>query len=773
MKSVRWISGAGLVAIVSASLVLAPSPGPIGRAQGPGAGPADDATSPAPVAENDTTSADASSEPPASTNAPADPAVQQAGDEAADPFITANSPGTKDGDVDVATMSDAEKLVALQRLIETKQDDLEELKAEVENPDGEYTQAEAAFQTIDTKLDAQKEALRKAEVAKQTDQVKSIQAEIENLTKPWQLAKERFDLAIRERKALHERIQLLETTLKSYRERLEELKGNSEAEPTPTSPEAMAPPDASASPTAPETAPTAPGAAPDETTATPVPSEGPSPTSAAEPAAAATPTPPVLPTLPGTATTEAQPAPAAPAGKAQEPPSKELVKAQETVQETSQAVDKVRQRSQSIEEQLANIDRAVALQRELLTTAREKADNASQTSVALTKQFRDGSINGTPGDELQALRTQTEDAEDRARGAQAEIRERTDRLQELQDERALIVSAREASRRESTQVQAQLDAAQEKVQQLTNPLSLANLKRWTLTHGLIIVVILVGMIALYWFIGMLGGRVVKLVAGRGARGSKAEREGRAQTLVGVFENFASLAIVIGGGLMVLQEAGVPIGPLLGGAAVVGFAVGFGSQNLVRDYFSGFVILLENQYKLNDVVQIGDHSGLVERITMRMTALRDLEGNLHFIPNGEIKSVVNMTHGWSRALFDIGVAYKENVDHVMAVIMELAGQLRKDSKFRLMILDDPTMLGVDAFGDSAVVIKFHIKTLPLKQWEVKRELNRRIKNRFDELGIEIPFPHRTVFHRTDDPTLSRLTENAASALAHDNGATVER
>ena len=220
--------------------------------------------------------------------------------------------------------------------------------------------------------------------------------------------------------------------------------------------------------------------------------------------------------------------------------------------------------------------------------------------------------------------------------------------------------------------------------------------------------------------------------------------------------------------MILQEAGIPIAPLLGGAAVFGLAVAFGAQNLIRDYFYGFVILLENQYKLNDVVKIGDTSGQVEQITLRMTVLRDLEGNVHFVPNGQITTVTNMTHGWSRALFDIGVAYKENVDHVMAVLNELGDQLRKEPPYSAVILEPATMLGVDALGDSAVVIKFFIKTRPLQQWTVKRELLRRIKNRFDELGIEIPFPHRTVFHRLEDAIPGIEAFANAARLEHDAG-----
>jgi small conductance mechanosensitive channel len=243
-------------------------------------------------------------------------------------------------------------------------------------------------------------------------------------------------------------------------------------------------------------------------------------------------------------------------------------------------------------------------------------------------------------------------------------------------------------------------------------------------------------------------RVIWIIAHKGARGTSEEREDRARTLVGVFYNAASVAIFLGGGLMVLQEAGIPIGPLLGGAAVFGLAVAFGAQNLIRDYFYGFVILLENQYKLNDVVKIGELSGQVEQITLRMTVLRDLEGRVHFIPNGQVTAVTNMTHGWSRALFDIGVAYREDVDRVMGVLAELARDLRADPQFAPLILEDATMLGVDEFADSAVVIKFFIKTRPLQQWTVRRELLRRIKNRFDELGIEIPFPHRTVYHRAE-------------------------
>ncbi len=239
-------------------------------------------------------------------------------------------------------------------------------------------------------------------------------------------------------------------------------------------------------------------------------------------------------------------------------------------------------------------------------------------------------------------------------------------------------------------------------------------------------------------------RIVALVGSRVARGTAEDQENRARTLVGVFRYAANVAIVTGGGLMVLDEIGISIAPLMGGAAVFGLAIAFGAQSLIKDYFSGFMILLEQQYMVNDVIKICDIAGQVERITLRVTVLRDLEGRVHFIPHGQITSTTNLTHGWSRAVFEIGVGYREDIDRVIDVLTQLASELRHDAEFGPLILEPPTMLGVDALGDSAVVVKFFLKTRPLRQWPVKREMLRRVKRRFDELGIEIPFPHRTVF-----------------------------
>jgi len=196
--------------------------------------------------------------------------------------------------------------------------------------------------------------------------------------------------------------------------------------------------------------------------------------------------------------------------------------------------------------------------------------------------------------------------------------------------------------------------------------------------------------------------------------------------------------------MMLENFGINMAPLLAGAGIVGLAFGFGGQYLIRDVINGIFILLEGQYRIDDVVKIGEHGGLVESVNLRHTRLRDLEGRVIYIPNGEIKTVINFTKEFSFALLDIGIAYKENVDHVMDVIKQTAKEIRQDAHFSLLILEDMEMLGVDALADSQVTIKCRMKTLPIKQWEVAREFRRRIKNKFDELGIEIPFPHRTLY-----------------------------
>jgi small conductance mechanosensitive channel len=219
---------------------------------------------------------------------------------------------------------------------------------------------------------------------------------------------------------------------------------------------------------------------------------------------------------------------------------------------------------------------------------------------------------------------------------------------------------------------------------------------------------------------------------------------RAQTLMALARQGLILLIWLLTGLIVLQEVDIEVGPLLAGAGIAGVALGFGAQNLVRDFLAGFFLVLENQVRVGDVARVNDTWGIVEQLTFRILVLRDLSGEKHIFPNGSINMLSNLTSEWSAYVFDLGVAYKENTDAVTDVIKEVGAGLRADPEFGQYILEDIEVFGVDQFADSAVVIKGRIKTQPLRQWLVGREFNRRIKLAFDERDIEIPFPHRSIY-----------------------------
>jgi small conductance mechanosensitive channel len=243
--------------------------------------------------------------------------------------------------------------------------------------------------------------------------------------------------------------------------------------------------------------------------------------------------------------------------------------------------------------------------------------------------------------------------------------------------------------------------------------------------------------------------IARMIVGRIPGLDRQTTTNRADTLALSFRSAGSGIILILGILLVLEAAGVDVATLLGGAAIFGVALAFGAQHIMRDYLNGFIILLEDQYRMYDVLTIDKVTGVVESVNMRATVLRDLEGRAHFIPNGQVKAITNHTYRWARAVFDIPVAYKEDVDQVMSVLVEVGNELRADPAWSDRVIDEPVMLGVDAFRDSAVIVKFMMKTRANQKWDVKREMLRRIKKRFDEIGIEIPLPHRIIFERKEE------------------------
>ncbi len=234
----------------------------------------------------------------------------------------------------------------------------------------------------------------------------------------------------------------------------------------------------------------------------------------------------------------------------------------------------------------------------------------------------------------------------------------------------------------------------------------------------------------------------------GPDGLPLQRSARARTLLPLLRNAVMVLLLVMVTLIVLSELGVNIGPLLAGAGVIGLAVGFGSQKLVQDVINGIFILFEDSMSVGDVVTANSISGVVEQMSIRSLRLRGLDGTVHTIPFSTVDTVSNMTKGFSMAVIEAGVAYRESVDDVMEVLKQLGAEMKEDPTYGPLIIEPLEMLGVDALGDSAVTIKCRFKTVPLKQWTVGREFNRRMKNRFDELGIEIPFPHQTVYFGVD-------------------------
>ena len=261
---------------------------------------------------------------------------------------------------------------------------------------------------------------------------------------------------------------------------------------------------------------------------------------------------------------------------------------------------------------------------------------------------------------------------------------------------------------------------------------------WVLQSGLRILLIT----SLAWFLV----RIVEIVVTRLEREASTgtgiqaiENAKRVRTLGNLVQYIAGIFVTGAAGLMVLRELNLDITPVLAGAGVVGLAVGFGAQSIVKDFFSGFFLILEDQIRVGDVAVVNGVGGLVESITLRKITLRDVEGTVHIFLNGNINTLANRTKDFSYAVIDVSVGYREDTDRVTEVLRDIGRELRQEAPFDTSTLEDLEVMGLDQFGASAVVIKIRIKTLPQKQWDAARELRRRIKKRFDVEGIEIPYP----------------------------------
>ncbi|MBI3150468.1 MAG: mechanosensitive ion channel family protein [Betaproteobacteria bacterium] len=282
------------------------------------------------------------------------------------------------------------------------------------------------------------------------------------------------------------------------------------------------------------------------------------------------------------------------------------------------------------------------------------------------------------------------------------------------------------------------------MKQLLDPIA-AELPAYLATPARVLLILLLAFLALR----IVPRLLAKLREAVEKHQDSAEDGRRLQTLTRVVRYAFNVAVAVVTVLLILGEFGVSVAPMLGAAGIVGIALGFGAQTLVKDYFSGFFLLLENQIRVGDIVEAGGKSGVVEELTLRYLRLRDYSGNVHYIPNGTISVVTNMSLGYANAVFDLGVAYGENLDRVVAVIEEVGRGLRGDAHFAPLILDDLEIAGVEQLAESSVVIRGRIRTVPLEQFNVRREFLRRIKLAFDREGIEIPFPHRKLVYEAQE------------------------
>ena len=280
----------------------------------------------------------------------------------------------------------------------------------------------------------------------------------------------------------------------------------------------------------------------------------------------------------------------------------------------------------------------------------------------------------------------------------------------------------------------------------------ASVTGWIAEHGwriaLIVVLSMAAIVAVSRFIP----RLIAVTLARRAGESEEEVRKRADTLSRVLAGAGQVVVLLIAVFMVLSELEIPIAPILAGAGIAGIAIGFGAQSLIKDLIAGLFIILENQYRVGDVVRISDVSGLVEDINLRRTILRDLDGIVHVVPNGEIRVASNFTKEWSRVNLNVRVAYGEDLDHVISVINRVGKELADDPVWAPAILTPPQALRVDNLGDSGIEIKILGNTKPIRQWDVMGELRRRLKKAFDEEGIEIPWPHTKVYFGNLPPYL---------------------
>lgn len=273
---------------------------------------------------------------------------------------------------------------------------------------------------------------------------------------------------------------------------------------------------------------------------------------------------------------------------------------------------------------------------------------------------------------------------------------------------------------------------------------ITDIVNWLLYDFTYILISLVVVIVLIWLLNAISRNLEKVILKRSDALHDKEAQKRVKTLMSIGRGIMRLILWTIFALILLKRIGIEIGPIIASAGIAGIAIGFGAQELIRDFLAGFFVLLDNQIRTDDIVVINGTTGVVEKIELRTIRLRDHSGVVHIFQHGKINTLSNMTKEWSALVFEIGVAYKEDVDTVIAIMKSVGEDLEKDSRFSGNILEPISILGVEQFANSSIQLKVRIKTQTGEQWQTRREYMRRLKYAFDKKGIEIPFPHTTLY-----------------------------
>jgi len=628
--------------------------------------------------------------------------------------------------VSLENLTAAERIAGLQRLLAADQQRLQTLQEQLQQLEAEFEQAAEEFTQLDMRLTTLRAT---SQTAVDADERARRQATLAELEQEWALARDGFDRIIERRQAVQEQLNIVTEKIELEQRALKRLKQ--------TQPEIEAAPEVDA-----------------ETSAGTLPAVIPLP--ATEPDVKRDPLAPGnwIPGVPNAATPEtvtgeSEPAAVANVEAAVEPAvalgevDEQVLDARRELKDKQLALDAARRAVEEVDNAIAVFERDLQNAERLLVTARQEVQATTALVRSATAEIERLTAAGAVEAELENLRTDLTAKQTRLQQSREEAALQLTRVRESNTLLEQLAVARREAVRKAGAAADEVSSAESRLLLLESPVAPHRLARWVTRTGPRVLAVLASIAGLWWLTRALANRSVGALVRRSRRGTAAERDQRAETLRRVFGYAAGLAAFSIGLLAVLHTSGIDVTVLLGGTAVIGAAVAFGSQNLVKDYFSGFMILAENQYSVGNVIRIADTTGVVEDITLRMTVLRDEEGTVHFIPHGQVIKVSNLTHGWSRAVFKIKVAYDENVDRVMEVLLDLAREMRDDEQFGPQMLGQPEMQGVEAFDESAIIIKFRVKTRPLMQWSVRRELLRRIKNRFDQLGIETPFPQRVL------------------------------